>query len=311
MKKEEILKQIQNLLDKEGTSFSLESLTLALNSVSYEQLLKECKEDTEYQKIRIKNWLDEMDIQNYTINDNLKVDVNNHVFLQDKKLQKIPVKFGVVQGNFEISNNLLTDLTNSPDIVKMEFDCSHNYKLRSLNGSPQEVGSFKCNNNTFLFDLKGCTPIVKKDFNCSYNKLQSLEGGPLEVYGLYDCSYNELTSLKGMAKIVGNRILCPHNKISNINDLPEKTLDVFCRHNPIQINELILANVKHLVHSCLKGKEIELFREFYIALANPDFVELRIDEQIWNEKMAYLESKQIKKNMSDITKPSFKNKIKL
>lgn len=54
-------------------------------------------------KKEIQAWLDEMEIKNYTINDDLIVDVNGDVTLSFKKLKTIPVQFGVLKGNFNCS----------------------------------------------------------------------------------------------------------------------------------------------------------------------------------------------------------------
>jgi len=115
-----------------------------------------------------KEWLDKMWIKKYKINSDLTVDVNGDVDLEKKYLSYIPVKFGIVNGYFECSNNQLTSLNGSPKEVKGYFDCSYN-QLTTLNGSPKEV---------------------KGNFYCSYNLLTSLEGAPKEVDGDFYCGNN-------------------------------------------------------------------------------------------------------------------------
>jgi len=66
----------------------------------------------------IKAWLDGMNIENYTINDTGTVTVDGDVNLRNKRLTKIPVQFRIVYG---------------------DFNCHYN-NLKSLNGSPREVG---------------------------------------------------------------------------------------------------------------------------------------------------------------------------
>ena len=74
----------------------------------------------------IGNWLDSMGIHNYTINNDLTVDVDGDVDLYNKNLTKIPVQFNEVLGNFDCSYNNLESLEWHPKYVGGDFDCSHN-----------------------------------------------------------------------------------------------------------------------------------------------------------------------------------------
>jgi hypothetical protein len=298
-----IVKELQNISNDS-------SLSIELSSINLEEMMESLKNNLEYQKMNVSMWLDRMDIKNYTINDDLTVDVNDNVFLKNKKLTKIPVKFGIIQGFFDISYNHLKDLTNCPDIVHKTFDCSNNHRLQSLIGSPKEVSYFVCSKNPLLTDLKGCTPIIKKDFECAFNHLISLEGGPKEVGGIYDCSHNELTNLKGIAHTIKNGLICSHNQITHLNDLSEKIDEVFCNHNPIQINQVIRTWLKKFYHLIEKENPIELFKDCYTACANPSFIELRANEQIWAKKMAYLEKTQLEEKITN-TIANKKSKLKL
>lgn len=85
-----------------------------------------------------KDWLDFYHIKKYTINKDLTVDVDGSVDLHHQNLQKICVKFNIVQGNFEISNNDLTSLKGSPYIVLSNFICSNNH-LINLEFSPNII----------------------------------------------------------------------------------------------------------------------------------------------------------------------------
>ena len=97
----------------------------------------------------------EYGIKNYTIKGGL-VNVDGHVKLSDKKLTKIPLKFGYVSGSFHCSYNQLTSLEGCPKKVGGSFDCGYN-QLINLEGAPSEVGG---------------------DFFCSFNKLKSPETYP-------------------------------------------------------------------------------------------------------------------------------------
>lgn len=118
--------------------------------------------------MRIDSICKEMKLKEYTINDDLNVDVD-HVghFGESVKISasmlvdgKLPIQFGKVKGRFEI---------------------------------------IWCD----AISLEGCPKWVGGDFQCTHNSLTSLEGGPEYVGGLYNCRGNKLTSLKGIAKKVG------------------------------------------------------------------------------------------------------------
>ena len=119
-------------------------------------------------KEEIKNWLDEMRIEKYHINEDLTVNVDDRVDLDNKNLSEIPVKFGIINGSFYCDCNNLTSLKGCPKVVKGDFDCSYN-KLKSLEYSPREIdGNFNCSCNK-LKSLEGCSEIVNRNFNCEYN----------------------------------------------------------------------------------------------------------------------------------------------
>jgi hypothetical protein len=86
-------------------------------------------------KEEIKKWLDNYKIKNYTINNDLTIDVNDNVNLRDKKLTNIPIKFNIVTGNFWCSNNKITSLEFAPKEVGGSFRCNMN-KITTLEYSP-------------------------------------------------------------------------------------------------------------------------------------------------------------------------------
>ena len=56
-------------------------------------------------KEEIKTWLDKYEIKNYTISDDLTVEVNGGVDLSNKSLKEIPFKFKKINGFFDCSYN--------------------------------------------------------------------------------------------------------------------------------------------------------------------------------------------------------------
>jgi hypothetical protein len=162
------------------------------------------------ERARIKRWLDEMAIENYTINDDLSVDVDGYVDIDSKNLISIPINFRNVSGIFWCGHNQLTSLKGCPKIVGGDFYCDDN-QLTSLKGCPKKVeGAFWCSYN-LLDSLEGCPKIVPKDFFCNDNQLTSLKGCPKSVGGSLWCDYNKKKFTVEEVKIycdVTNEIHC-------------------------------------------------------------------------------------------------------
>ena len=83
----------------------------------------------------IKNWLDSNKIKNYSINEDLSVDVNGDVWLDNKILTEIPVKFNIIKGIFDCDNNQLTSTEFFPNEVYGIFFCYGN-KFKNLDNFP-------------------------------------------------------------------------------------------------------------------------------------------------------------------------------
>lgn len=124
--------------------------------------------------------------------------VGIHSYLRSSFNGKLPIKFGVVtgdfsatflnlttldgcpnrvEGNFHITGSIIGNLVGGPDHVKGEYladDC----QLTSLEGAPKSCLKFICRNNK-LVNLIGCpnSPIL----NFESNLLTSLEGSPEEI----------------------------------------------------------------------------------------------------------------------------------
>ena len=167
-------------------------------------------------KVSIENWLKKYEVENYTINEDMSIDVDGDVDLTDSSLIEIPVKFRSVSGSFYCYNNLLTSLEGCPEVVNNDFYCYGN-QLTSLLGGPKKVGDFSCSGN-LLTSLEGCPIEVVGDFYCYDNRLTSLEGCYVvdgffnsknnnlceaEVF-LYDCSAEQLSKYYKNKKLHGD-----------------------------------------------------------------------------------------------------------
>lgn len=128
-------------------------------------------------------------IYNYTINDNLTVDVNGNVSLEYKTLTEIPVKFNIVNGYFDCSHNLLTSLKNSPKKVNA-FYC-YNNQLTSLKYLPEIITNTLTINNNQITSLKYIPDNIQYIF-CLNNPINTLKYIPVNnminntIYNTYD-----------------------------------------------------------------------------------------------------------------------------
>ncbi len=191
----------------------------------------------------VRKWLESKDIENYTISAELHVTVHGDVNLEGKlNSPKLPVKFDVIDGYFNIANNDLISLEGCPQKVGKDFDCSNN-KISSLFGGPQIVGDFNCSfnelkkdlsygpkevlgyyncSNNRLISIEGAPRSIIEYFNCENNLITTLQGGPKYVDGYFNCSQNRLEKLKGGPITVGQDYICYWNQLKNLNDIADE-----------------------------------------------------------------------------------------
>lgn len=117
-------------------------------------------------------------ITNYTINDDMSIDVDGIVNLYRKGLTELPLQFNRVSESFECPENRLTTLKGCPKYVGGSFYCNEN-KLTSLQYAPKEVaGGIFISNNELPIEL----------FNFSNRKILKYQ----DEYGIWneDGSFN-------------------------------------------------------------------------------------------------------------------------
>ncbi|EKM7654149.1 hypothetical protein PVE54_001075 [Salmonella enterica] len=259
----------------------------------------------------IVNWLHKLNIINYTIHEDLVVDVHQHVRLEYCK-SFIPVKFGIIHGDFDCSDLDLTSLKGSPREVYGDFNCSSNKlqslkycpsvvngglncshnKLKLLKGSPNIVnGPFCCDNNS-LESLLYCTEKVYGNFSCNNNKLISLEHSPKIIYENFYCHHNMLTSLKGCPTVINGSLNCSDNKLNSFDFLPDKIKNSLnINRNCIDKDELGNFNtqVSNNIYSDLGDNE-DFLSAVRMAKINKEKVELT---SILNNNNLYSQKKRI------------------
>ena len=100
-------------------------------------------------------------ISNYTINPDGSIDVDGDVSLANGRLEKLPLKFNKVSGDFYCSWEELKTLEGCPKEIGGDFFCSYN-KLKTLEHSPLIIyGTFYCNDNP-LESLEGLNITIDK-----------------------------------------------------------------------------------------------------------------------------------------------------
>jgi hypothetical protein len=113
-------------------------------------------------------------IENYTINSDGSIDVGGDVDLSYFKISNIPLKFGIIIGNFDCSSNNLTSLKGCPEFVGKGFYCQGN-KITSLEYLPKRIGGFiDCNHNK-IWSFGGIPDNYSHDeFYCYGNPIQNI-----------------------------------------------------------------------------------------------------------------------------------------
>ncbi len=95
----------------------------------------------------IKKWCASTDISKYTINSDGSIDVDQNVIIDFNRVDGLPHKFNIINGDFITDHNELTNMDNMPNIVNGDFSIAIN-NITSLEGCPKYIkGDFSFNNN--------------------------------------------------------------------------------------------------------------------------------------------------------------------
>lgn len=178
-------------------------------------------------KSSIRAWLKEYHVTKYRLVPSkqygFKVNVEGDVYLHEKNLNIIPVKFNKVSGNFSCLKNNLTSLEFCPTYLGGNLMCSFN-QLTSLEHCPKCVGNFYCNNNK-LTSLEFCPESVGGYFNCSNNDLSNLEFCPKEIRGDFICHSNP--------KLGSTQQIKDFNKIKKIHEIDHRNAQIIKSYNKL------------------------------------------------------------------------------
>jgi hypothetical protein len=145
-------------------------------------------------------------LNNFTINDNGSVDVDDNVSLNGQILSTIPFQFGRIDGDFRCVNTGLKSFIGFPYYVSGSVFCGNN-NLTSFDGCPKYIGvHFNGYNNKFT-SFKG----FPDSLNCHITPLY-LEKSPVhEIFRLNPCidfihMINEYEAIRNKNIVVEDRL---------------------------------------------------------------------------------------------------------
>ena len=104
----------------------------------------------------------------------------------------IPVQFGEINGNLNISNCGLKSLKGCGHTITGSLNASSNL-ITSLEGAPQEVGFISLNNNQELTSLEGAPSMVRTTMLITRTSITNLKGLPTQpgAIGRIKITYKE------------------------------------------------------------------------------------------------------------------------
>lgn len=140
--------------------------------------------------------------------------------------------WGRVDCDFIIQNNSnITNLQGCPEILGQKLDVLKCKNLTSLEGMPQEVFAFSCNDCPKLASLKGCSPNIS-EINLSNCNISSLEGLPktCRVIDIKKCP--NIRTLEGISKPTESLWCRECESLESLKGSPSKLLSFVCRNNP-------------------------------------------------------------------------------
>ena len=244
------------------------------------EAISESKFETDFGKI-IDLCVDVLHINPLEIHDDGTVDVGEDVNFSWKDFDRLPIKFGRVDGSF-FCPSTLTTLEGSPQFVQGTFYVGQN--ITSLEGGPLHVvGRYDCSGSK-IKNLKGSPNFVGDWFVCGNSYLTSLEGAPDHVV-LFYCVDAKITNLVGMPKtidLMADFRLCTElSDPTGLRDVKVSTL-IIDKVTPISGLREIFPKTEDFINSLDYG---------YISRDGKD---VKITKWRWEEALAELDIKRKK-----------------
>jgi hypothetical protein len=176
-------------------------------------------------------------ITDYSIRDDLTVDINGNVNLVGNDWEHLPIQFGIVTGDFCCSRNKLKSLKGCPSEVHGDFMCSEN-ELTSLEYGPAFVGKdYYCYSNK-LTNLNFIPKTLLADLIARDNLLTTLVGGPEVISKNFYFENNLVTNFHGVASYIGGFIKSNNNPIMSLDLLTGKFTTLFFSSEKSNIQDI-------------------------------------------------------------------------
>jgi hypothetical protein len=107
-------------------------------------------------KDEIRRLCDYYNIPNYTINDDMSIDVSGDIWLCHKHLKELPLKFRYVSNDFSCYSNILTTLEGSPVSIGGSFRCNNN-RISNFKGAPKSISGLASYQHNYIRDIYNIT----------------------------------------------------------------------------------------------------------------------------------------------------------
>lgn len=180
---------------------------------------------------KIEKFLDRYEVYDFSINPDGTVDLmEDFYFGSDRdytaKLKKLPIKFGNIQGEFDLSEAYeLTTLEGFPRSCEaFYFRTYHNggKGIKSMVGGPVQVsGDYSvCDSN--LTSFEGIPEYIGGDLDVSHNPITSLRGAPKEVGGSFQGIGLAITDLEGCPEVIGEDLVFFDTNLTSLKGFPKK-----------------------------------------------------------------------------------------
>lgn len=189
-------------------------------------------------------------------------------------LEGLPENFN---GKVDVSRNHLSTLKGLPKFVSSLL-VPYN-SLTKLDGCPIVLENFDCSNNK-LKSLEGSPQQVTGDMECAHNKLKNLKGAPEDVGDYFLCNSNQLTSWEGIPKQIGGELVSSENPDLydpkfypesvggiDVDDCPiDEVFDIFQKDEEQFLDSMVYNYIQG--NKIIKFKLEEACNEFDIEIPN-------------------------------------------
>ena len=182
----------------------------------------------EYLKNNLNKDIDQLGLlKRIKINNEGLVDFDGEIILNVRE-DRLPIKFGKVNGPFVIYSKTMTTLEGSPHTCE-SFRVNEELPIENLIGCPKFVNDVFWVAGTPITSLEG-SPETVYHFNCSETLINTLEGGPryvksaygTELGGIFNCSNTPITNLVGSPEVIEGPLIISQTNLTSLEGIPKR-----------------------------------------------------------------------------------------